>query len=55
MVENRFAPTFGAVYNKNQNFKTMVYGMGSWTDFMVRSKDNSENLIPAISLKLLKE
>ena len=55
MVEDRFAPTFGAVYNKNQNFKTMVYGMGSWTDFMVRSKDNSENLIPAISLKLLKE
>jgi len=55
MVEDRFAPTFGAVYNKNQNFKTMVYGMGSWTDFKVKSKDNSENLIPAISLKLLKE
>lgn len=28
MVEDRFAPTFGAVYNKNQNYKTMVYGMG---------------------------
>lgn len=55
MVEDRFAPTFGAVYNKNQNFKAMVYGMGEWTDFNVRSKDNSENLIPAISLKLLKE
>ncbi len=55
MVEDRFAPTFGAVYNKNQNFKAMVYGMGSWTDFKVKSKDNSENLIPAISLKLLKE
>ncbi len=55
IVEDRFAPTFGAVYNKNQNFKAMVYGMGSWTDFKVKSKDNSENLIPAISLKLLKE
>jgi len=55
MVEDRFAPTFGAVYNKNQNFKTMVYGMGEWTDFKVKSKDNSENLIPAISLKLMKE
>lgn len=55
MVEDRFAPTFGAVYNKNQNYKTMVYGMGEWTDFKVKSKDNTENLIPAISLKLLKE
>ncbi len=55
MVEDRFAPTFGAVYNKNQNLKTVVYGMGEWTDFKVKSKDNSENLIPAISLKLLKE
>ena len=55
MVEDRFAPTFGAVYNKNQNFKVMVYGMGEWTDFRVKSKDNSQNLIPAISVKLLKE
>ncbi len=55
MVEDRFAPTFGAVYNKNQNYKAMVYGMGEWTDFKVKSKDNTENLIPAISLKLLKE
>jgi len=55
LVEDRFAPTFGAVYNKNQNFKAMVFGMGSWTDFKVKSKDNSENLIPAISLKLLRE
>lgn len=55
MVEDRFAPTFGAVYNKNQNYKAMVYGMGDWTDFKVKSKDNSENLIPAISLKFLKE
>ncbi len=55
IVEDRFAPTFGAVYNKNQNYKAMVYGMGEWTDFKVKSKDNTENLIPAISLKLLKE
>lgn len=55
VVEDRFAPTFGAVYNKNQNYRAMVYGMGEWTDFKVRSKDNSGNLIPAISLKLLKE
>lgn len=55
MIEDRFAPTFGAIYNKNQNYKAMVYGMGEWTDFKVRSKDNTQNLIPAISLKLLKE
>jgi hypothetical protein len=55
MVEDRFAPTFGAVYNKNPNYKAMVYGMGEWTDFKVRSKDDTGNLIPAISLKLLKE
>lgn len=54
LVEDRFAPTFGAVYNKNQNFRAMVYGMGEWTDFKVKSKDNSENLIPAISLKFMK-
>ncbi|WP_273276904.1 carboxypeptidase-like regulatory domain-containing protein [Maribacter polysiphoniae] len=53
--EDRFAPTFGAVYNKNQNFKAMVYGMGEWTDFKVKSKDNTQNLIPAISVKLIKE
>ena len=55
IVEDRFAPTFGGVYNKNQNFKAMVYGMGEWTDFKVRSKDNTQNLIPAISLKLFKD
>ncbi|NND78689.1 MAG: carboxypeptidase-like regulatory domain-containing protein [Maribacter sp.] len=55
MIEDRFAPTFGAVYNKDQNFKTVVYGMGNWSDFQVKSRDNSENLIPAITLKLLKE
>jgi len=55
MVEDRFAPTFGGVYSKNQNFRAMVYGMGSWTDFEVKSKDNTKNLIPAISLKIKKE
>ncbi|WP_441824102.1 carboxypeptidase-like regulatory domain-containing protein [Maribacter spongiicola] len=51
VVEDRFAPTFAAVYQKNQNFKTMVYGMGEWTDFAIKAPDNNENLIPAISLK----
>lgn len=51
-LEDRFAPTFAGVYNKNSNFKVMVYGMGEWTDFQVKSKDRTKNLIPAISLKL---
>lgn len=51
-LEDRFAPTFAGVYNKNNNFKVMVYGMGEWTDFQVKSKDRTKNLIPAISLKL---
>ena len=55
MVEDRFAPTFGGMYNKNQNYKAMVYGMGEWTDFTVKSKDKSKNFIPAISLKVSKE
>ncbi len=55
VVEDRFAPTFGGIYNKNQNFKVMVYGMGEWTDFQVKSKDYSKNLVPAISLKVTKE
>tara|TARA_R110000868_G_scaffold98706_2_gene271750 strand:+ start:38902 stop:39810 length:909 start_codon:yes stop_codon:yes gene_type:complete len=55
IVEDRFAPTFGGVYTKNQNFKVMVYGMGNWTDFVVKSKDQTQNFIPAISLKLSKE
>ena len=54
-LEDRFAPTFGGIYNKNQNFKVMVYGMGDWTDFKVKSKDNTKHLIPAVSLKLSKE
>ncbi len=54
-VEDRFAPTFGGLYNKNQNFKAMVYGMGQWTDFMVKSRDRTQNFIPAISLKISKE
>ncbi|SHK45967.1 carboxypeptidase-like regulatory domain-containing protein [Maribacter aquivivus] len=55
VVEDRFAPTFAAVYQKNQNFKTMVYGMGEWTDFAIKAPGNNENLIPAISLKLSKK
>jgi hypothetical protein len=55
IVEDRFAPTFGGVYNKNQNFKVMVYGMGKWTDFTVKSKDKTENFLPAISMKINKE
>lgn len=51
VVEDRFAPTFAAVYQKNQNFKTMVYGMGEWSDFAIKAPGNNENLIPAISLK----
>jgi len=54
-VEDRFAPTFGGVFNKNQNFTAMVYGMGEWTDFKVKSRDNSQNFIPAITLKISKE
>lgn len=55
MVEDRFAPTFAGIYNRNQNYKTMVYGMGQWNDFTVKSKDRSQNFIPAISLKISKE
>lgn len=52
--EDRFAPTFAAVYQKNQNFKTMVYGLGEWSDFAVKSPGNGENLVPAISIKVSK-
>lgn len=55
IVEDRFAPTFAAVYQKNQNFKTMVYGMGEWSDFAIKAPGNNENLIPAISLKMSKK
>lgn len=55
VVEDRFAPTFSGVYVKNQNYRAMVYGMGKWTDFTVKSKDGSENFVPAISLKIKKE
>jgi len=55
IFEDRFAPTFAGVYNKNNNFKVMVYGMGEWTDFEVRSKDRTKHLIPAVSLKLSRE
>ena len=55
VVEDRFAPTFAGVYTKNQNYKVMVYGMGEWTDFKVRSRNNTKNFIPAISLRLKKK
>ena len=55
IVEDRFAPIFAAVYQKNQNFKTMVYGMGEWSDFAIKAQGNNENLIPAISLRLAKK
>jgi len=55
VVEDRFAPTFSGVYVKNQNYRAMIYGMGKWTDFTVKSKDGSENFVPAISLKIKKE
>jgi len=55
VIEDRFAPTFGGVYTKNQNFRVMVYGMGEWTDFVVKSKNHSEKFIPAISLKIARE
>lgn len=55
VIEDRFAPTFRGIYTKNQNFKVMIYGMGEWTDFKVRSRNNSQNFVPAVSLKLKKE
>lgn len=54
-VEDRFAPTFRGMYTQNQNYKVMIYGMGEWTDFKVRSRNNTKNFIPAVSLKLRKE
>lgn len=51
-IEDRFAPTFGGVYSQNQNFKVMVYGMGQWQEFKVKSPGNNKNFIPAISLKI---
>ena len=50
-VEDRFAPTFGGVYSSNFNYKTMIYGMGSWSPFGVVSRDGEKTFIPAISLK----
>ncbi|MFD0798041.1 carboxypeptidase-like regulatory domain-containing protein [Maribacter chungangensis] len=52
--EDRFAPTFAAVYQKNQNFRTMVYGLGEWSDFAIKSPGNGESLVPAISIKVSK-
>ncbi|NND15386.1 MAG: carboxypeptidase-like regulatory domain-containing protein [Eudoraea sp.] len=52
-IEDRFAPTFGGIYSGNFNYKTMIYGMGSWSPFRVVSKGNDKSFIPAISLKYL--
>jgi len=54
LVEDRFAPIFLGIYTQNQNYKVMIYGMGDWTDFQVRSRNNTQNFIPAVSLKLKK-
>ena len=50
-VEDRFAPTFGGVYSSNFNYKTMIYGMGSWSPFGVVSREGDKTFVPAISLK----
>ena len=55
IIEDRFAPTIRGMYTKNQNYKVMIYGMGEWTDFKVRSRNNNEYFIPALSLKLKRE
>lgn len=49
--EDRFAPTFGGMYTRNQNLRVMIYGMGEWREFLVKSKTGEEKLIPAISLR----
>lgn len=54
-IEDRFAPTFGGMFSQNQNYRVMVYGMGEWQEFKVKSPDNSKNFIPAISLKVSKK
>ena len=50
-MEDRFAPTFGGVYSSNFNYKTMIYGMGSWSPFGVVSREGDKTFVPAISLK----
>lgn len=55
VVEDHFAPTFAAVYQKNQNYRTMVYGLGEWSDFIIKAPDNKRNLVPAISVKVSKK
>lgn len=55
VLEDYFAPTFAAVYQKNQNYRTMVYGLGEWSDFAIKAQGNRENLVPAISIKLSKK
>lgn len=55
LVEDRFLPTFAGVYKEDPSLKAAVYGSGQWRDFRVRSRDNSSTLIPAISVRLIKE
>lgn len=55
IIEDRFAPTIRGMYTLNQNYKVMIYGMGEWTDFKVKSRNNTHNFIPAVSLKLKRE
>ena len=50
-IEDRFAPTFGGVFSSNFNYKTMIYGMGSWSPFGVVSREGDKTFVPAISLK----
>lgn len=52
--EDRFAPTFGGIYTKDDSYKFMIYGMGAWNEFTVTSISNTERLVPAISLKISK-
>lgn len=51
-IEDRFAPTFGGIYTEDENLKVMVYGMGAWQEFKVKSKNNDKNFVPAVSLKI---
>ncbi|MFT6995562.1 MAG: hypothetical protein ACJA1P_002307 [Maribacter sp.] len=46
VVQDRFAPTFAVECQKNQSYRTMFYGLGEWSDFPIKLKENKENLIP---------
>ncbi len=55
VVESKFAPTFGSVYNKNKEFKVMIFERGKWINFKTKINSNTESLVPAVSLSLYKE